>query len=242
MIQFYAPGLPEDTRLPESEAAHCLRVLRMKEGDSVVCVDGRGHRYFCRISDCTSRQVNLVIESVEDQPRVWDADITVAVAPTKHLDRIEWLVEKLVEIGVDRIIPLRCDRSERKELKSERIEKIAVSAMKQSLKAALPEIYPMTRLNELLAMYDPGSGVQRFIAYCDPSIPRKFFTAEYKPSKPMLILIGPEGDFSPSEIEKVLSAGFIPVSLGEARLRTETAALYAVMAAHAISEREKNKS
>lgn len=238
MIQFYTPGLPVDLEMPESEASHCLRVLRMGQGDPLVCVDGSGHRYRCRIDHCTSRRATLVVEGVEIVPRTWPADIIVAVAPTKHLDRMEWLVEKLVEIGVDRIIPIRSERSERKELKIERLEKIAVSAMKQSLKATIPYIHPMIKLEDLMKEYGPGCGIDRYIAYCDPSLPRHLFTSELHPGVPMMILIGPEGDFSPVEIEEAIHDGFTPVSLGDQRLRTETAALYAVMAAHAIGERD----
>lgn len=235
MIQFYAPGLPDDLNMPEGEASHCLRVLRMGVGDEVTCVDGRGTRYNCRIADSTSKRCTLEIISSEDAPRTWKTDIVVAVAPTKHLDRMEWLVEKLVEIGIDRIIPLLCDRSERREIKTERLEKIAVSAMKQSLKATMPDIVPMTRMRDLINQYGPESGFNRFIAYCDRTIPRLLFTHEYRPGEPTLIVIGPEGDFSIPEINAALDAGFIPVSLGDERLRTETAALYGVMAAHAIN-------
>ena len=235
MIQFYAPGLPDDLMLPEGEASHAVRVLRMQPGNEAVCVDGRGTRYFCRIADVRSKRCSVEVERTETVTRPWPADITVAVAPTKHLDRMEWLVEKLVEIGIDRIVPLLAERSERRELKTERLEKIAVSAMKQSLKATMPVIEPMTRLRTLIEAFPDGCGVQRFFAYCDPSIPRRLFTCEYTPGKPVLIVIGPEGDFSPVEISLALDAGFVPVSLGDVRLRTETAALYAVMAAHAIN-------
>ncbi len=137
---------------------------------------------------------------------------------------MDWLGEKLVEIGVDRIIPLRCRYSERKEIKVDRLEKIAVSAMKQSLKAILPRIDEMTPFASFIDRQTEG---QKFIAYCDPSIPRRIFANEYKPFGDTTILIGPEGDFSSEEIHRALDCGWIPVSLGDNRLRTETAALVA---------------
>lgn len=237
MIQFYTPDLPDCREMPEGEASHCLRVLRMKDGDTVTCVDGRGQRYQCRLTGCTPKRAYLDILSVEAVDLPWNTPIAVAVAPTKHLDRMEWMVEKLVETGIDRIIPLKCDRSERKEIKTERLEKIAVSAMKQSLKAVMPVISPMTRLRDLVAEFDVNSGWERYMAYCDPEIPRQLFASVFTPGRPVLMLIGPEGDFSPGEIRMTLGAGFSPVSLGEIRLRTETAALFAVMAARAIETR-----
>lgn len=166
-------------------------------------------------------------------PLPWRQQLAVAVAPTKHLDRMEWLVEKMTEVGVNRIIPLLSERSERKEIKVERLEKIAVSAMKQSLKATLPIIMPMTPLKEVVRMMPDA---QRFVAYCDPEIPRIDMAKCYQPFCDTLILIGPEGDFSPNEIRGTLDAGFKPVTLGENRLRTETAALFALSTCHIIDQ------
>lgn len=153
------------------------------------------------------------------------------------MDRMEWLVEKMTEVGVNTIIPLLCDRSERREIKTERLEKIAVAAMKQSLKATLPEILPMTPLREVAAMMPDA---QRMMAYCDPSIPRVDFAQTYRPGTDTLILIGPEGDFSPPEIRLALDSGFRPVTLGNNRLRTETAALYALSACHILDDAARN--
>lgn len=235
MIQFYAPDIATDSTLPESDSQHCVRVLRMKEGDMVQCVDGRGRRYTCRIAIAHSKHTALEITGVEEQPRLWPADIAVAVAPTKHIDRMEWLVEKLTEIGVDRITPLRCERSERKELNVGRLRKIAVSAMKQSLKAVLPEIDDMTPFGAYVGEEcKPGS--QLFVGYCADNVERRLLAASCRPGAPVRILIGPEGDFTPREIESCLAAGYMPVTMGDNRLRTETAALVACDTVHIINQ------
>ena len=233
MIQFYAPDIAINPILPESDSQHCVRVLRMKEGDTLEVIDGKGHRYTCRLIEAHAKRAHVEIIEKQDVPLSWQNNITIAVAPTKHLDRMEWMVEKLTEIGVNRIIPLLCRYSERKELKIERLEKIAISAMKQSLKTVLPIIDVMTPIKDVITkqMYD-----QRFIAYCDTSIPRKLLSAEYKANKDTLILIGPEGDFSTEEINMALNSGYNPISLGDNRLRTETAAIVACDTCHIINQ------
>jgi 16S rRNA (uracil1498-N3)-methyltransferase len=159
----------------------------------------------------------------------------VAVAPTKHSDRIEWLVEKLVEIGVDRITPLRCMRSERRDINAERLRKIAVAAMKQSLKALLPRVDEMTPLTAYLAEA-AASGEQRFVGYCDADTERRLLARAYSPGAPVRLLIGPEGDFAPEEIAAALRAGYAPVTMGDNRLRTETAALTACDTIHIVNQ------
>lgn len=233
MIQFYAPDIEQTLTLPESDSAHAVRVLRMKPGDSLVVVDGKGNRFNCILETDHAKHAVVAIESKEYIAPFWPAPITVAVAPTKHLDRMEWLLEKLTEQGFDRFVPLLCRYSERKEIKTERLEKIAVSAMKQSLKTMLPAIEPMTRITDFIKN---DKSEQRFIAYCDPSIPRRLLADEYKPGQSVSILIGPEGDFSKEEITMALEAGYMPVSLGEARLRTESAALTACTAFHVLNQ------
>lgn len=231
MIRFFAPDIQTSPVLPESDSQHCCRVLRMQNGDCVEVVDGRGGLYRCRIASAHSKRTGLEIIERVDLPPAWPMDITIAVAPTKHLDRMEWLVEKLVEIGVNRIVPIRCDRSERKEIKTERLEKIAVSAMKQSLKAWLPVIDPLTPLAEALAIMP---GAQRYVGYCDDSVERRDFARAYRPGADCMIFIGPEGDFTPAEISSLMHSGVSPVTFGDNRLRTETAALYAITAAHVL--------
>ena len=233
MIQFYCPDILETLTLPESDSAHCVRVLRKRIGDEVVVVDGRGNRYTCVIAEDHPKRTRLSIVTSEAVPRVWPADITVAVAPTKNMDRMEWLVEKLTEIGVDRIVPLLCRHSERREIKTERLNKIAVSAMKQSLKALLPAVSPMTPIAKFIA---EDNSEQKFIAYCDPSIPRRLLVDLYRPGLSTSILIGPEGDFDPGEIHAALDAGYRPISLGDNRLRTETAALVAADTCHILNQ------
>ena len=171
MIRFYAPDIDCSPFLPESDSQHCCRVLRMQTGDEIEIIDGRGYLYRCRIVNAHSKRTEVETLERVALPPVWPCHITVAVAPTKHLDRMEWLVEKLVEIGVDRIVPVRCMRSERKEIKVERLEKIAVSAMKQSLKAVLPVIEEMTPLPRFIESVE--SGTLRFVAYCEDSVERK---------------------------------------------------------------------
>lgn len=233
MIRFYAPDIADTLTLPESDSGHCVRVLRMRSGDELEVVDGRGNLYSCRLADDSPKHATVDILSCRALPRVWSSDITIAVAPTKNADRMEWLVEKLVEIGVDRIVPLRCRHSERKAINTERLRKIAVSAMKQSLKAVLPRIDDMTPFDQYLAKEHSAA---KFIAYCDPSIPRQLLARKYTPGVDTAILIGPEGDFDPTEIRAALDGGWCAVTLGDNRLRTETAALVACDTCHIISQ------
>lgn len=233
MIQFYVPDIAQTLRLPESESQHCVRVLRMEPGEIVEIIDGLGTRYKCRLTVAHSKRAEIEIIESSPAPLPWVQNIIVAVAPTKHNDRMEWLVEKLTEVGVNRIIPLLCRHSERKEIKRERLEKIAVSAMKQSLKSVLPVIDEMTPIRDVIKNVTAS---QRFIAYCDPSIPRRLLAREYQPNTDTLIMIGPEGDFSPEEIAEALNAGLTPISLGDNRLRTETAALVACDTCHIIDQ------
>lgn len=231
MIQFYAPDIETTLTLPQSDSQHCVRVLRMQPGDELEVIDGRGHRFRCVLADAHSKHAAVEIIEKTDMPLSWPQQITVAVAPTKHMDRMEWMVEKLTEIGVNRIIPLLCQRSERKEIKTERLEKIAVSAMKQSLKSVLPVISPMTPFRDVIREFD---GTQRFMAYCDPAIPRRDLCTVYRPGADATVMIGPEGDFSPEEIKSALSLGWAAVTLGDNRLRTETAAIVACDTFHIV--------
>ncbi len=233
MIQFYAPDIAETFSLPEDEAKHCLRVLRHKCGDIIEVIDGKGNRHQCRIVNDNPRKMEVeIIETIREKP-AWDTFITIAVAPTKNMDRMEWLIEKLTEIGVNRFVPLLCRHSERKDMKTDRLQRIAISAMKQSLKATLPEILPMTSFSDFITSDKSES---RFIAYCDPTIPRKLLAKEYKGANSVSILIGPEGDFDIAEIRNALDSGIDPVTLGDNRLRTETAALSACDTIHILNQ------
>lgn len=245
MIQFYAPEIERTGMLPPDESRHCCKVLRHRCGDEICVIDGKGHFYNCRILDDDPRSTAIEIISASEIPDHWGVDITLAVAPTKNMDRIEWLTEKAVEIGVNRIVPVLCEHSERKVVKTERLVNIAVSAMKQSLKTRLPEISPLTPFKDFLKELSKlrGSGyfdqTQLFIGYCDDDFPRLSLAKEYRPGDNVVILIGPEGDFSPAEVAEAVNAGFIPATFGDSRLRTETAALVALETIHIINTLKK---
>ena len=210
--------------LPQEEAGHCIRVLRMQAGDRLRLTDGKGAFYDAVISAVSGKRCMVHIESKEVQEPLWKGHLHIAVAPTKLMERNEWFVEKAVEIGVDEITFLKTDHSERDVIKMERIEKIAVSAMKQSQKATLPVLNGMTSFKSFM---ERGFDGDKFIAHCEPGS-KVNLKDVVVPGHDTLVLIGPEGDFCPSEIEMALKAGFRPVSLGPSRLRTETAALVAV--------------
>lgn len=231
MIRFYSPDIESTLELPEIESGHCCRVLRMKVGDRIHVVDGKGHEFLCEIVDAHPKHTSVEIISCSDEPKHWKERIVIAVAPTKNIDRIEWMLEKIVEIGVDEIVLLKCEHSERKNVNEERLLKIIISAMKQSLKATLPVFKGLVPFSTFVAESDTEN---LYMGYCDEKIERKEFATTYPGNSNLTILIGPEGDFSPSEVEKALKKGFIPVTFGESRLRTESAALYAVTATHVI--------
>lgn len=233
MHRFYVPDIESSLSLPEEEARHCVKVLRLAEGDRVEVVDGVGNLFICRLDDAGLKHCSVSIEKKQYVPNHWGCDITIAIAPTKNIDRLEWMVEKVVEMGVDRIIPVACRYSERKVLKNERLRKIAVSAMKQSLKTRLPVIDELTPVEDVIAA---GYYGMRYIAYCDRELERRDFVKEYVKGSNALVLIGPEGDFSKEEIRSAVGAGFVPVSLGESRLRTETAGMFACAAIHTINQ------
>lgn len=233
MIQFYSPDILQTKSLPESDSAHCTRVLRMNAGDELIVVDGHGHRCTCRLVAPHNKHAEVEIVTCEDMRPIWDYDINIAVAPTKHNDRMEWLIEKLVEIGVNRITPLKCRYSERKEINIERMTKIAVSAMKQSLKATLPIIDNMTPIHEYIKTINTPC---RFIGYCSDEFERRTLAHEYRPTTSATIMIGPEGDFTPDEVRAAIDHGFVPVTMGDNRLRTETAALVGCDTCHIISQ------
>lgn len=232
MIIFYAPDIQACPELPEEESGHAVRVLRHVEGDEVEVVDGEGTWYHCRITAAHPKHCGVEIISQRPDPH-WPYRVEIGIGPTKNLDRMEWWLEKATEMGLDRFVPLRCRFSERKELKTERMRKIAVSAMKQSLKATLPEISEMTDIRRFIE--EPFDG-QKFIAHCMEDQPRQLLAQLIGKGQNVRILIGPEGDFSPEEVKMALSNGYLPVSLGDQRLRTETAALSSVNTIHIINQ------
>ena len=233
MHLFYTPDILASGEMPEEESNHAVKVLRLTEGEQILLVDGKGVFHEAVITRAHHKRCGVeIVRSYEDEnKRAYS--IQIAIAPTKNMDRIEWFAEKSTEIGIDRITFLKCRYSERKEVKTERINKILVSAMKQSVKAALPGLDGMTDFKKFVEQ--PFNG-QKFIAHCYKDAERVLLKKEYVPGESMLILIGPEGDFSEEEVALAIANGFRPVSLGNSRLRTETAALVACHTIHVLNE------
>lgn len=230
-VRFFYTPTPFSGELPSDEAQHVLRVLRMSMGDELYLMDGQGHFHRALITEADKHHCRYRIEESIAQEPEWQGSIHLAVAPTKHMDRMEWLSEKATEIGWDRLTLLSCRFSERKVVKTDRLEKIVVAAMKQSHKAWKPEVEEMQPFKQFIARKDIPT--QRFIAHCydenDLSGGLKPFLLDVlQPQQPALVLVGPEGDFSIDEVKAAEAQGFRPVSLGSSRLRTETAALVAV--------------
>ena len=234
MTQFYSSDIAISKSLPPDESAHAVRVLRMKEGDSIEVVDGKGTRYSCIITHASSSCVTVDILNEETQENPWRGKIVLAVAPTKNSDRMEWLVEKCVEMGIDEIVLIECSRSERRKMKTERLERIMISAMKQSLKTMLPQLRGPIAFADFIGESHEG---EKYLAWCGDGVEKKSMFCEYTPEADVTILIGPEGDFTSEEVKKAIEEGFRPISLGESRLRTETAAMFAVAGVHTINQK-----
>lgn len=234
MNLFYHPDAREghDVLFDPAESLHMTKVLRKKSGDVINLTDGRGHHFKATI-EVGKRETAARINSAEFFHRR-ENFLELAIAPTKNNERLEWLVEKAVEIGVDKISLIQCEHSERPHLKIDRLSKIAVSAMKQSLKFYLPEIVALVKLKDWISSC--GQSV-KCIAHCEVDQPRRLLQHILLPGQSAAIAIGPEGDFSQGEIEYALSNGFKSVSLGDARLRTETAALAAVHTFELINQK-----
>ena len=223
MHVFYTPDIQTRAELPEEEAQHCIRVLRLNIGDQITLTDGKGYFYRAEISAATNKRCMVNILETTYQEPLWNGHLHIAMAPTKNMDRTEWFAEKATEIGFDELTFLNCRFSERKVIKTERISKILVSAIKQSLKARLPQLNEMTDFNKFITQ--PFKG-QKFIAHCYEG-EKPLLKDVFHKGEDALVLIGPEGDFSEEEVQKAIENGFIPISLGKSRLRTETAALVA---------------
>ena len=236
MQLFYAPDIvPPEYVLDEDESKHCVRVLRLGVGDRLHITDGRGELHLCEITDANPKRCAVRVVSTEHEFERMPYRLIMAVAPTKNIERFEWFAEKATEVGVSEIIPIECSRSERRIIKREREEKVITAAVKQSLKAYHPLLHDMTPLRKVLDM--PFDG-RRFIAHCDRARgERVYFPKAIAPGENIMVLIGPEGDFSPEEITAAVERGFVEITLGHQRLRTETAAVEAtVMAATANGE------
>lgn len=228
--------------LDAEESRHAVRVLRKRAGDEVDVTDGRGGLYRCTVVEADERGCCVETRHAasgnydEEMQTRHSASLQLAVAPTKNPARMEWLVEKAVEVGVGEITLLQCDHSERSFLKTDRLERVALSAMKQSLHLWLPAINPAVPLREWLSGYDLRPSAQKLIAHCEADKPRTPIADALVAGRDAVVLIGPEGDFSEDEIALALGAGFQPVSLGPSRLRTETAAVYAACAFSLIND------
>lgn len=236
MQLFYAPGITSPLySLDEEESRHCVRVLRLGRGDSIHLTDGRGNLYRCQITDDDPRRCTVRVVSVETQVGELPYRLVLAVAPTKNADRFEWLLEKATEVGVTAFLPLETDHSERRVFKPLRGEKVITAAMKQSLKAYRPDLHPLTPFRE--AVSAPFEG-RKLIAHCDaPRSPKgkAYLPATLRRGEAAMVLIGPEGDFSPEEIHFALAHGCEEITLGPQRLRTETAGLVAAVMAAVVN-------
>ena len=230
---FFVPDALSAGRLPDEEATHALRVLRLGVGDGLFLIDGAGAFHRARVTLTSSKQCFYEVLQTLPQSSPWRGHIHLAMAPTKMMDRVEWMAEKATEIGFDELSFLDCRFSERRVVKTERVEKIVVAAVKQSRKAWLPKVHPMTPFADFVKAERKGA---KFIAHCYEEIERTDLfgallqlAAEEVPEA--TLLVGPEGDFSIDEVRLAIEQGYVPVSLGDCRLRTETAALSAVMMA-----------
>jgi len=229
---FYQPGIPQGAHhLDREESHHAIRVLRIEKGRTIELTDGKGAFYVVKIVKADPKKCEFeIVEKKEVTKR--DFQIHIAIAPTKNADRMEWFIEKATEIGIDQISFLLCKNSERKSINFERLEKVAISAMKQSLQAWLPRLSEMTAFQEILRT----SADQKFIAHVDAANPKQLYSIS-KPKKSYLILIGPEGDFTKEELELAEKNNFEKVGLGPNRLRTETAGLVAVQSLNLIQQK-----
>ena len=234
MHLFYTPKLQHQIHiLSEEESKHCTRVLRLSEGNIIYLTDGKG--LFCEavIKDANPKACAIEIIKKTQEYRKPDFRLSIAIAPTKNIERFEWFLEKVTEIGIDKVIPMICRYSERKEIKPDRLEKVIVSAMKQSQKAYLPELSPIQQYKDFIIKPFEGD---KFIAHCING-EKKLFRNLVKQGGNTLILIGPEGDFSAEEVDMAISHGFMPISLGDSRLRTETAGVVACHTVNLINQK-----
>lgn len=240
---FYVPDAANQVELPAEEATHALRVLRLKGGDEIFLMDGEGSFFRAEVTAASSKRCLYEIKEEMPQQRAWKGHIHLAIAPTKMMERIEWMAEKATEIGFDELSFLNCQFSERKVVKTPRIDKIVISAVKQSHKAWKPVVNELVSFKEFIQTPRPG---RKFICHCYEEVEKKdLFTeissiqnadASGAPDAPdasdITVLVGPEGDFSIDEVRLALENGYESVSLGTSRLRTETAGLVAVHMAH----------
>lgn len=233
MQLFYIPDISgAEVILNETESKHAIRVLRLTEGTQVQLIDGVGGFYEAIISNAHHKRCKLLITKSVSEFEKRNFKLHIAIAPTKNIDRFEWFLEKCTEIGIDEITPLLSEHSERKIVKPERLEKILVSAIKQSLKAYLPKLNSINTLNHLVSNSEYKN---KYIAHCNAG-DKVHLKDEIKKDEDVLILIGPEGDFSKEEVALAIQNGFKEISLGNARLRTETAGVVACHIANLMND------
>ena len=226
---FYVLDAEKLTELPAEEANHAIKVLRLKEGDELMLMDGKGSFYRAEVTLVSNHHCMYRIVERQPQQHQWEGRVHLAIAPTKMNDRIEWMAEKATEVGIDELSFLNCQFSERRNLKTERIKKIVVAAVKQSHKAWMPVVNELEPFRQFISRQSSG---HRYIAHCYNEVPRVNLFDELcrlDASEDALVLVGPEGDFSIDEVRYAVSQGFVSVDLGKSRLRTETAGLSAVM-------------
>lgn len=230
---FYAPEAKETEELPQEEATHAIRVLRLQPGDEIFLMDGKGVFYRAEITVVTNKKcLYRIMESMPQEP-IWRGHIHLAIAPTKMMDRMEWMAEKATEIGFDEISFLKYRFSERTRIRTDRVEKIVVSAVKQSHKAWMPAVNDMQDFKHFISQ--PRAG-RKFICHCYEEIHKEDFFSlitsqvnnEVSENDDIVVLVGPEGDFSIDEVQMAIDNGYQSVTLGKSRLRTETAGLQAV--------------
>lgn len=227
MQLFYNPDLDHNTlqiAFDKIESKHIVKVLRKKEGDKIQITNGKGLLFISQISNANEKKCLANIFKVDQKKQSRNFYLHIAISPTKNNDRLEWFLEKATEIGIDEITPIICDNSERKVIKTDRLEKITVAAMKQSLQYHLPKLNEAITLTEFV---NKEHFQKKLIAHCE-NFDKKHIKETVKPKENVLILIGPEGDFSTNEIQLAIEKKFTPITLGNTRLRTETAALVAV--------------
>ena len=237
MILFYSPDPIFTVHvLDEQESRHCIKSLRLRKNDQVYLTDGKGNLYLTQIVNDNMKGCSMeIIRKIEDYPRL-PYHLHIGIAPTKNSDRLEWFVEKAVEIGISEITVMICEHSERTFIKPDRIERLMIAAMKQSLRTEIPIFTNKIYFNDFIEKTKDRYS-QKFIAYCgDLQQNISLLKTACQPAADTLILIGPEGDFTPNEVQKAIHCGFIPVSLGTFRLRTETAALAACATVSVVSE------
>ncbi len=233
MFLFYSPDISSGNYfLSGEESRHCIKVLRLKQGDTIHLTDGKGNLYETKIADANYKKCELEVLNVQKEVGKRDYKIHIAIAPTKNINRFEWFLEKATEIGIDMVTPLVCDHSERKSVNQERLNKVITAAMKQSLKTYHPLLCEPASFENFIksdVLFD------KFIAYCSENY-KDSLKDIYQKGRNALLLIGPEGDFSEDEVKLAIKAGYQAVSLGPSRLRTETAGLVGCLTLNLLNQ------